>query len=98
MPNAVLTDEQVILIRKEWDDRNINVREMANIFNVTPETIRRIGRRDTYRHVGKPGFQSSDHRISGPKQVEIPAAEIDASLMRLMQQLDEPDKVGNAFE
>lgn len=46
-----MTPQQVILIRREWDAGRINVRFFADALKVSPETIRKVGRRDTYRNI-----------------------------------------------
>ena len=98
MPAAMLNDEQAARIQRLWDERNLDVRAEANFFDVSPETIRRIGRRDTYRHLGRARVRGDDHRVSGGVRQDVPEVEIDESLKKLMQQLDGGDKVGNAFE
>ena len=94
---ARLNDEQALRIQRLWDERNLDVRAEANFFDVSPETIRRIGRRDTYRHLGRSRIAGDDHRISGGSRQDIPASEVDESLRKLMEQLPEV-KIGNAFE
>ena len=100
---ATISDHQVIKIREEADARILNVREWANWLEVSPETVRRIARRDTHRHVGKVGFEGADRRFTErPGVEEFPENEVQASLSRLLEELKKPagdDKpMGNAFE
>lgn len=44
--------DDIYLIREQWDAQIINVRGWADARRCSPETIRKIGRRDTYRHIG----------------------------------------------
>ena len=48
-----LTEEQIRQIRHEWDTGRIDTRQWAEALDVSMETIRRIGRRDTYRKLAK---------------------------------------------
>jgi hypothetical protein len=50
--HSAATVEQILQIRREADEGNINVRAWANALHCSPETIRRIARRDTHRDVG----------------------------------------------
>lgn len=78
--------EAIISIQEAWDNRTIDVRACADLYDVTPETIRRIGRRDTYRHVGRP-TTAQDHRTVGKATSAISDAEIEASLARLRERM-----------
>ena len=49
--NRVVSPQAVLEIRYQWDNGTINVREWATALDCGLETIRRIGRRDTYRGV-----------------------------------------------
>lgn len=49
-PNSSFTDEDVVAIRL-LEGRTI-ARVVADMYGVGPETIRKIWRRDTFRHVG----------------------------------------------
>jgi hypothetical protein len=48
-----IPDHIVLRIRAEWDANEIDTRAWANALDMNPESVRRIGRRDTYRHVGR---------------------------------------------
>jgi hypothetical protein len=48
-----IPDHIVLRIRAEWDARSIDTRAWANALDMNPESVRRIGRRDTYRNVGR---------------------------------------------
>ena len=49
---AIFSPQDVVEIRRQWDDGSINVRKWADTYGCSPETVRKIGRRDTYRTVG----------------------------------------------
>lgn len=73
-----MNPQQILAIRQEWDAKTINVRAWADALKVSPETIRKVGRRDTYRNVAEGrqvtpppqqppegGFAASAARIAG---------------------------------
>jgi hypothetical protein len=84
----------VLRIRAEWDARSIDTRAWANALNMNPETIRRIGRRDTYRHVGRENSTAIlaplgvvNRGFNSPSD-EPDEAEIAASLARLQERME----------
>lgn len=74
------TEAQVLEIRRQSDAGTLNVREWAEVLDVSLETVRRIGRRDTYRKLGRSVVRTLPPIVEedGP-----PDAEIEASLARL---------------
>lgn len=69
---------EVFRIRLEWDDQTIDVRAWSRRKDCVPETIRKIGRRDTYTT----GVFASEAGHASP---EPTADEMAASLARLTQ-------------
>lgn len=57
---AKLSDEEVIDLRMRLEDGETTRMQEADRFNVAPETIAKIARYQTYRHVGKmaPGIEA----------------------------------------
>ena len=51
MAKAHLNDEEALRIIQLGLEGNLDTRLEADYFGVSPETIRRIVRRDTYRHL-----------------------------------------------
>jgi len=43
-----LTESNIIAIRYHWDNKTMSVREMALLFEVGQETIRKVGRRESW--------------------------------------------------
>lgn len=81
-----MTPQQVLAIRAEWDARTINVRLWADALKCSPETIRKVGRRDTYRDVAEgpsPAHQSAWN--PPPATLAAPAGQISASAARLAE-------------
>lgn len=84
MASPQFSVEAILEIQEAWDNRTINVRAVANLYDVTPETIRRIGRRDSYRHVGRV-TPPQDHRTVGltiPNKA-VSDVEVQSSLEKL---------------
>ena len=83
----LFTPQVVGKIRAEWDAGTINVRAWADEFQCSPETIRKVGRRDTYRHVGAgqgSGASTPSVGATFPKGTPEPTeAELAASIERL---------------
>lgn len=48
MGNAQLTETQVRVIRRALDNNTSTVREQAEMYRLSAETVRRIGRRETW--------------------------------------------------
>lgn len=46
--NAQLTEAEVLVIRQKWDAREASAPMLARVYGVSGETIRRIGRRETW--------------------------------------------------
>ena len=95
--------EQVLAIRQEWDEGKLDTRGWANALDCSLETVRRIGRRDTYRKVGRP--TSTAARPLPPAQApkgEPTADEIARSLARLQRLTEEqpegPEAARQALE
>lgn len=51
--NSSLTEEQVRDIRSALDNKTECPKRLASRFNLTPETIRRIGRRYSFAWLGE---------------------------------------------
>jgi transposase len=85
MAQPQLNDEEALRIIQLHLEGNLEVRLEADFFGVSPETIRRIARRDTYRHLTvaqKPGRTTKKTQVT-----EAEVAAIDASLAILMDKL-----------
>ena len=96
MAKAQLNDEEALRIIQLGLEGNLDTRLEADYFGVSPETIRRIVRRDTYRHLHT---QAGNNR-GGVRPVgrsEDRTDEVNESIRKLMAQLPE-EKIGNAFE
>jgi len=51
-PKNKLTEDQVVQVRRLYDDhRGLTVTQIGALFDVTPQNISMIGRRNTWRHV-----------------------------------------------
>ena len=79
MTNRPFSLADVLEIRRQTDAGTIDVRAWAAARSVSLETIRRIGRRDTYRDIGdRPPKEAPLARPadppSGPSQGEIEAS------------------------
>lgn len=48
----IATPIQILAIRREYDQGVLNPRAWADALRCSPETVRKIARRDTYREVG----------------------------------------------
>ena len=82
------TPQQVLQIRAEFASGTLDTRAWAAALDVSLETIRRIGRGDTYRHVGRvkmPAATSQSPRA--PSAPEPTEEEIAASLASLQRRL-----------
>lgn len=90
---------EVLRIRAEWDSGAIRVRAWADAKGCSPETIRKIGRRDTYRQVRVPEQLMTRRRQHVPDGMdELPQGrsgvdepgeqEMNQSLARLQVELD----------
>lgn len=53
-PHTSLSAEDVLNIRAARE-RGEDVRDVADLYDVAPSTIRKIWRGETFRHVGSPG-------------------------------------------
>ena len=80
-----LTEEQIRQIRIEWDAGRIDTRAWAEALDVSMETIRRIGRRDTYRKLAK-GAEGMRARpqVVNPMSGEPTGPDVAASLAKFM--------------
>ena len=89
-PNSSFADEDITAIRL-LEGRTI-ARVVADMYGVGPETIRKIWRRDTFRHVGA-GQDGKMLRQAGqgalPGVDEPTAEEVAASLARFQRALDD---------
>lgn len=70
----VFSAAEILRIREEWDQDRIRVRAWSDAKGCSPETIRKIGRRDTYRNV-----QGTDSRVSR-RVVHLPDGEREGGL------------------
>lgn len=80
------TTGQILKIRYEWDAGIIDCRAWADALRVSPETIRRVGRRDTHRHLATENAQPLQSQRTGyvREEQELPAAVVQASLERTL--------------
>lgn len=86
----IFTAAEVLRIRAEWDAGAINVRAWAEAKSCAPETVRKIGRRDTYGQVTSASQNLSKQQPPGATQraelaglAEPSEAEVAASMARL---------------
>ena len=85
MAQPQLNDTEALRIIQLHLEGNLEVRQEADFFGVSPETIRRIARRDTYRHLTiaqKPARPTKASKVTADE-----AAAIDASLQLLRDKL-----------
>lgn len=69
-PTSLFSDVEVLEIRREAALSTLDVRAWANLKRCSLETVRRIARRDTHRHVVERAVPTLD----GPSPEEIAAA------------------------
>lgn len=88
---AIFSPEAVGEIRRQWDGKTINVRAWADEYGCSPETIRKIGRRDTYRNAAAASapVPSRLPQHPMPKAVEPTEEEAAASARRLTEMMRE---------
>lgn len=85
---GIFTPAEVRLIRAQWDSGEISVSGWARAKGCGAETVRRIGRRETYAQIADrpPSFPSADE----PDQPGVTDEEgMRRSLERLQQVLDQ---------
>lgn len=80
---------EVARIRSEWDGGSIDVRGWALAKGCSPETIRRIGRRDTY------SSWTDAAPVGGPEPNE---ADLEAALKRFEQAVGEAPPTGRSAD
>lgn len=80
--------EQVRAIREAWDEGRLSAREWADALDCSLETIRRIGRRDTYRNVDRPGGGRTRALPPGGPAPEPDAEAVAQSLAKLRGLMD----------
>jgi len=79
------TEAQVLQIRQEWRSGNCDTRGWADALGCSLETVRRIGRGDTYRHVSGADaghVPAGQARLASTEPDEPTEADIAASLAR----------------
>lgn len=86
------TDADVIVLRDKWDRRVLDVRQAADFYQVSPETIRRVCRRDTYREVGKIPREPVDHRFAQQAVYEEISDDTVAQSLKKLKEMVEKDK------
>jgi len=96
MAKAHLNDEEALRIIQLGLEGNLDTRLEADYFGVSPETIRRIVRRDTYRHLRTQAGDERKEKTSTERSNER-ADEIAESIRKLMELAPEV-KMGNAFD
>ena len=67
----LFTPEDILAIRQAFDERTLDVRRWADDKRCGLETIRRIARRETYRHIGE---RELAMKVDGPSEEEIAAS------------------------
>lgn len=92
------TAAEVLRIRREWAEGTIRVHSWADAKQCSPETVRRIGRGDTYRGIVSEGQRLDRRRVyvpDGLDQVQGPIVQdemgeqaMSQSLARLQAELD----------
>lgn len=88
----VFSTAEVMKIRAEWDGGTIRVRDWADAKGCSPETVRKVGRRDTYRGVREGGGEPSKRKVYTPDEglelLPLDDAGAQGSLARLQAELD----------
>ena len=96
MAKAHLNDEEALRIIQLGLEGNLDTRLEADYFGVSPETIRRIVRRDTYRHLRTQAGDERKGKMPAMRSEEW-SDEIAESIKKLMELAPEV-KMGNAFD
>jgi len=93
----IFSDTDVLDLRDKWSRGVLNVRDAANFYDCSPETIRRLVRGETHRRVGGVTAKKEDRRYgmfqrealeSGARQEQ----DVAASAQRLKELLAIPEK------
>lgn len=92
LPGGKFTRGDIFTIRDHWDHKTMSTKEMAEMWNCVPETIRKIGRRDIFRDViGPEGLGvSEDHRSTVKGQTPQAAQDralVEGSVAKLQEML-----------
>jgi hypothetical protein len=90
---AKLTDEEVLLLRaRKARGERISVKEEADRFNCGLETIRKVLRGDTFRHLLKGASVLASRPSTGPSEDEV-AASLNRFLteVKSVEPLENPD-------
>ena len=102
MASSKLTDEEAMKIIQLAIEGNLDVRKEADFYNTGFETIRRIARRETYRHLWTQAGSSRNVRVEvRPVDLESEDEKARASARMLQEMLNMPEveeRVGNLFE
>lgn len=86
--SANFPPETVLRIRREYAAGLLRPRDWADVWGVSPETIRKIARGDTYRHVGANVEMETIPHPSAPALPGEPSKEeAEASLRRFLTQM-----------
>lgn len=90
-PSSKASPSQILAIREQWDAGTISVRGWADTLGCSPETVRRIGRRDTHRMVRAGQTIEGRHEqaaVADPLVDEPSPEAVAGSLDRLQRALD----------
>lgn len=82
--------EDVIRIRREYEAGILQPRVLADLWRVSPETIRRVARGDTYRHVGN--YNVKMETVPHPSAPTIPGEPSDEEISNSLKNLLEMRK------
>lgn len=102
MASSKLTDEEAMRIIQLAIEGNLDVRREADFYNTGFETIRRIARRETYRHLWTAAGNGRNVKVEA-RPIDLKAEDEKAlASARLLQEMlgvpDVEEKVGNLFE
>ncbi len=94
-----LDDTGVLRLRQQALAGTLNVREAAQVYGVSPESIRRAVRGDTFGHLGQVSLMSDEQAARGAdaslKRVQEMLAKENEGKNRanaLLEELDDPSK------
>ncbi len=87
MATAKLTDEEAMRIIQLAIEGNLDVRQEADYHNTNFETIRRIARRETYRHLWTQAGDRRDVKTESRGLDEAKADEAALASARLLQEM-----------
>ena len=105
MATSKLTDDEAMKIIELALEGNLDVRKEADYYGTGFETIRRIARRETYRHLWSAAGSKRDVRVSvrardigeTDEEARASALKVKQMLKELGVQGDDDEKIGCAF-